>query len=86
MPASVICGVTFRVSTASLKLTVTVLLATVWIGIWTPCLISADWLFWVVTFGVESRRPRPWRSSAVRASVEVEAAEDVARARCRSRS
>ncbi len=68
MPASVICGVTLRVSTASLNVTVTVLLATVWIGIWTPCLISASWLFWVVTFGVESRRPRPWRSSAVRAA------------------
>ena len=67
VPASVICGVTFRVRTASLKVTVTVLLATVWIGIWTPCLISAAWLFWVVTFGVESRRPRPCRSSAVRA-------------------
>ena len=54
VPASVICGVTLRVSTASLKVTVTVLLATVWIGICTPCLISAAWLFWVVTFGVES--------------------------------
>ena len=44
------------------------LFATVWIGIWTPCLISAAWLFWVVTFGVDSSRPRPWRSSAVSAA------------------
>jgi hypothetical protein len=51
--------VTFRVSTASLKVTVTVLLATVWIGICTPCLISAAWLFWVVTFGVESSARGP---------------------------
>src|SRR5262245_39758419 len=65
VPASVIWGVTFRVSTASRNVTVTVLFATVWIGIWTPCLISAAWLFWVVTFGVESSRPRPWRSRAV---------------------
>ena len=30
--AAVICGVTFSFSTASLNVTVTVLLATVWIG------------------------------------------------------
>src|SRR2546423_5084149 len=49
----VICGVTLSVSAASLKVTVMVLLATVWIGIWVPCVISASLLLVVDTRGEE---------------------------------
>ena len=86
VPASVIWGVTFRVRVASLKVTETVLLALVWMGIWTPCLISAAWLFWVVILGVERMRPAALVLEGGEGGVEVEAAQDVAhrdaRARC----
>ena len=62
--AAVICGVTFSVSAASLKVTVTVLFASVCTGICTPCVISASTLFCVVTRGVDRMRPLPDRSSA----------------------
>ena len=64
--AAVICGGTFSVSAASLKVTVTVLLATVWIGICTPCVISASTLFCVETRGVD--RMRPCRSVRARSA------------------
>ena len=64
VPAEVICGVTFSVSAASLNVTVTVLLATVWIGICTPCVISASPLFCVDTRGVDRTRRLPELSAA----------------------
>ena len=76
VPAAVICGVTCSISTASLKVTVTVLLATVWIGIWIPCCTFAGMLFCVVSRGVDRTRPLPVRSSARERDVEVEGAVD----------
>ena len=71
--AAVICGVTFKVSAASLNVTVTVLFAMVWSGIWTPCVTSASTLFNVVTRGVDRMRPFPVDSSAVRATSRLNA-------------
>jgi hypothetical protein len=71
--AAVICGVTRSVSAASRNVTVTVLFDTVWIGICTPCVISAAMLFCVVTRGVDSRRPLPLFSSAVSATSRLKA-------------
>src|SRR5436190_18318365 len=71
--AAVICGVTFSVSAASRNDTVTVLFDTVWMGICTPCVISAAMLFCVVTRGVDSRRPLPLVSSAERATSRLKA-------------
>src|SRR5512145_3143374 len=42
-------------------------------GIWMPCVISAATLFKVETFGVDSRRPLPFRSSAVSATSRLNA-------------
>ena len=47
---------------------VTVKLATVWTGICRPWMISAGWLFWVVTLGEEMIRPLPDVSRAERAT------------------
>src|SRR4029453_15478755 len=71
--AAVICGCTRRMRTASLKLTVTVLFDTTWMGIWTPCATSASMLFWVVNRGVDSTRPLPLRSSAFSATSRLKA-------------
>ena len=73
VPAAVICGVTLSVSAASLNVTVTVLFATVWIGICVPCVISAATLFCVVTRGVDRMRPLPDVSSAVSATSRLNA-------------
>ena len=70
---AVICGVTFNLSAASLNETVTVLFATVWIGICTPCVISAATLFCVATRGVERMRPWPDDSSADKATSRLTA-------------
>ena len=66
MSAAVICGVTARRSAASLNCTVTVLFATVWMGIWSPWTIVACTLFCVVTRGWESVLTCPSCSAADR--------------------
>src|SRR6266851_3693253 len=58
---------------ASLKLTVVVLFDTTWMGICTPCLISASPLFWVDTRGVERMRTWPLVSAADSATSRLNA-------------
>src|SRR4030043_1395985 len=66
VPSAVICGVALSSRAALTYRVVTVKLATVWTGICRPWTISACWLFWVVTLGLEMIRPSPAVSKAGR--------------------
>src|SRR4030066_2232681 len=56
VPSAVIWGVALSSRAALTYLVVTVKLATVWTGICRPWMISACWLFWVTTDGLEMIR------------------------------
>src|SRR4030042_2229141 len=68
VPSAVIWGVALSSRAAFTYRVVTVKLATVWTGICRPWMISAGWLFWVVTLGEEMMRPLPDVSRAGRAT------------------
>src|SRR6185503_18082818 len=64
VPSAVTCGVTCRRSVALTNCTVTVLLATVWIGICRPLWTSAEVLLSVATLGADRMLIRPSFSAA----------------------
>ena len=66
-PRAVICGVTFISRAALMYWVVMVLFWLVWMGMRSPCVISAGMLFWVVARGEEMSRPLPLRVRALRA-------------------